>query len=122
MSTFTNISNELTIKTNGTSLQGFLHNVSYALLLNTFGEHNLGDEYKVDAEWDLEFSDGTIATIYNYKDGPNYNNGRGDVEDISTWHVGGKNESAVELVGKILNIGHQPLSVVGSSYSVAGKL
>lgn len=74
----------------GTSLQGIL-NISYGEIVAKLGEPTSdGDGYKVDAEWTLEFEDGTIATIYNYKTGPNYN-GSGDwnVEDIRAWHIGG---------------------------------
>ena len=48
------------------------------------------DEYKTDVNWGLEFEDGTIATIYNWKNGKNYCGERGlPVEDITEWHIGG---------------------------------
>ena len=55
----------------GTCLQGYI-DANYADLCEKLGAHSNGDEYKVDAEWVLRFSDGTIATVYNYKDGKNY--------------------------------------------------
>ena len=75
---------------NGTCLQGYI-NTSYRDLVECFGEpHCDGDGYKVDAEWMLRFEDGTVATIYNWKDGKNYCGEDGlAVEDITEWHIGG---------------------------------
>lgn len=86
-----------------TSRQGEV-DISYAELVEKLGEPSSdGDGYKVDAEWALEFEDGTIATIYNYKTGPNYN---GDdyckVEDIRDWHIGGRDKRAVQMVEALL--------------------
>ena len=83
----------------GGSLQGYV-DASYATLVEVFGEpHSDGDGYKVDAEWDLMFENGTHARIYNYKDGTNYNGSDGNaVEDITDWHVGGTTEDAVTVV------------------------
>ena len=86
----------------GTCLQGYI-DANYADLCEKLGPHSNGDEYKVDAEWVLRFSDGTIATVYNYKDGKNYCGEDGlDVDDITEWHVGGRSQRAVELVQKLL--------------------
>ncbi len=84
----------------GTSLLGYL-DISYAELVEKLGEPTSdGDECKVDAEWGLAFEDGTVATIYNYKDGPN--SGGGCVEDIRDWHIGGRNKCAVKLVHELI--------------------
>ena len=82
-----------------TSLQGYIK-TSYRDLVNCFGEPTSdGDGYKVDAEWELTFEDGTVATIYNWKDGRNYCGADGlPVEQITDWHVGGKSTRAVRLV------------------------
>jgi hypothetical protein len=115
----TKVSNELTSDDwcmrptddiNWTSLKGEI-DISYAELVEVFGEpHGVGDEYKVDAEWAFEFnikeedSDRlVVATIYNYKDGKNYNGAEGlDVEDIRDWHIGGRSPLAVELIKKTI--------------------
>ena len=82
----------------GTCLQGHVA-ANYADLVAVFGEPGPGDGYKVDAEWVLLFEDGTVATVYNYKDGRNYEGADGlDVQDITDWHVGGRSARAVELV------------------------
>lgn len=96
-------------KTNGTCLQGYIA-ADYKDLVNLFGEPGIGDEYKIDAEWCLEFADGTIATIYNWKDGKNYNGDEGKaVDEITEWHIGGKSDRAVmavqEVVGTEIQIG-----------------
>ena len=84
------------IDLSGTCLMGHL-DADYQLLVEKLGEpHYNGDAYKTDAEWDIEFEDGTVATIYNWKDGKNYCGDEGlPIEDISEWHVGG-NYSCVE--------------------------
>lgn len=88
-----------TTATNGSHLQGYV-DVSYQRLVEVFGPpHSEGDAYKSDAQWSLEFEDGTIATIYNYKDGKNYNGRTGTPSTwITEWHVGGFTPKALELV------------------------
>lgn len=87
-------------KINGSSLRGHL-DVSYDTLVAVFGEpHSDGDAYKVQAEWELEFEDGTVATIYDYKQGDAYNGpGQGTPpERVTDWHVGGFNADAFRYV------------------------
>lgn len=88
---------------NGTSLQGYI-DCDYETLCNVFGkETSDGDGYKVDAQWELEFSDGTVATIYNWKNGKNYDEDDGlEVSEITDWHIGGHDKQAVANVGKLL--------------------
>lgn len=75
---------------NGTHLQGYI-TADYDELTAVFGEPTSdGDGYKVDAEWDLVFADGTVATIYNWKNGHNYLGEEGlPPECITRWHIGG---------------------------------
>jgi hypothetical protein len=89
---------------NGTSLQGYI-NANYVELLEAFGEPTDGDGYKVDAEWVIVGDDGTVATIYNWKDGRNYCGRDGmAVWDIRNWHIGGHSQDAVDLVHESLNL------------------
>jgi len=82
-------------KATGTSLQGYVK-VSYSKLVRTLGKPLKGDGYKVDAEWVLQASDGTIATIYNYKTGKNYLGEAGKpVSKITKWHIGGNSPKAL---------------------------
>ena len=80
---------------NGTHLQGHV-NTTYDRLVEVFGkEHSKGDGYKVQAEWVLKFADGTIATIYDYKEGKNYcgNHGKSK-QHVTDWHIGGSHPLA----------------------------
>jgi hypothetical protein len=87
----------VTTKINGTHRQGEV-NESYARLVEVFGPPGPGDGYKQDAQWIIE-QDGVVATIYNYKDGPNYCGESGDpVHEIRDWHIGGHTSAAVALV------------------------
>lgn len=92
------------IMSNGTSFQGNIDE-SYQKLKKVFGPANSnGDGHKVDVEWILQFEDGTIATIYNYKNGRNYLGSEGlPKTKIEDWHVGGYSEKAVTNVKKVLN-------------------
>lgn len=86
------------INTNMTHLQGCI-TATYAQLVGTFGEplpEGKFDDYKSDAEWLVQFDDGTVATIYNWKNGINYCGSEEGTptQDITDWHIGGKSEKA----------------------------
>ena len=88
---------EATENVGGTSLQGYIK-APYEKLLEVFGAPNskLCDNYKTDVEWAFEFADGTIATLYNWKNGKNYLGDEGlELNDIYEWNVGGFNDKAV---------------------------
>ena len=89
---------EKTTNVGGTFLRGYIK-ASYEQLVKTFGEpHDPdGDNYKTDVEWAFEFADGTIATLYNWKNGKNYlGEAEGlELNDIYEWHVGGFSDKAV---------------------------
>ena len=76
---------------NGTSLQGFVE-TTYEELVDIFGEPSLTytpeELEKTQAEWWLLFSDGTIATIYDWK---RYNS---PVEGCTEWNIGGMDNDA----------------------------
>ena len=85
---------------NMTSLQGYIK-CDYKTLVEVFGEPDPhADGYKVDREWVLKFGDGTVATVYNWKNGKNYLGPQQGLEpeEIKEWHVGGKSKMAVTLV------------------------
>jgi antitoxin component YwqK of YwqJK toxin-antitoxin module len=86
-----------------TCLQGYIV-ASYDRLVELFGEPTEGDGYKVDAEWIVEFEDGTVATIYNWKNGRNYCGHEGyPIELITDWNIGGYKKQAVRLVDDVLS-------------------
>ena len=96
--------NDDSVSTCGTCLQGEI-DISYDELFEKLGNPVAGDGYKVDAEWVLKFEDGTVATIYNYKDGKNYNGEHGlETQDIRNWHIGGGNDKSLENVCDLLGI------------------
>lgn len=95
--------NDKDINYNMSCLQGYI-TADYERLVELFGEPTVGDEYKVDAVWIVEFEDGTVATMYNWKNGRNYLGHEGDpVEVITRWNVGGFNKRAVRLVEDVLD-------------------
>ena len=89
----------------GTCLQGEI-NATYAELCDLFGSPTVfhGSGCKSDAQWNIDF-DGTVATIYNYKDGPNYCGVAGTpVTEIKRWHVGGHKAAAYDAVKIALDL------------------
>ena len=96
--------NDKYVITDGTSFRGEI-DCSYKTLLNIFGKPSKEyDGYKSDAEWQIEFSDGMVVTIYNYKDGVNYNGEDGiPTEKLTDWHIGGKDSICVDRIKSIVD-------------------
>ena len=91
------------IEVGGTHLQGYI-NCTYDDITEAFGYPTDGDQYKVDAEWQIVFEDGTRATIYNWKNGKNYLGDQGlNLCDMKSWHIGGYNDRALERVQDAIN-------------------
>lgn len=80
------------IDINMTHLLGYVE-VSYNKLVEVFGEPMLNTSSKTDASWDIEFSDGKVASIYCWK-----NYGVQKIENITDWNIGGHDESVVERI------------------------
>ena len=74
---------------NGTGLQGYMP-ARYKELVAVFGEPEGGGD-KTTVEWCLAFEDGTVATIYDWKEceTPMYK---------YNWHIGGMSKLAVARV------------------------
>ena len=87
-----------TVDSGGTSLMGCL-NTSFVNLVKVFGKPNFDDisgDDKVKIEWDIKFSNGTVATIYDWK---NYTMSNDKVKKTEKeWHIGGKSDDAVLMV------------------------
>lgn len=96
--------NDDSINTNGTHLQGYI-NCSYDDLTSVLGYplESGFDDYKSDAEWDIQFEDGMVATIYNWKNGKNYCGEDGlNLCDMTQWNVGGRSKEVVERVMSLI--------------------
>ena len=91
-------------KASGTSYMGSVK-TTYNRLVEIFGEPHLRDGDKTTAEWVLEFQDGTIATIYDWKlsETPTYE---------YNWHVGGFSKDAVDKVNIWVNFRPVPPGVL----------
>ena len=82
--------NDPTVSINGTCLQGYIE-TTYEELVKVFGKPTELEGDKVTREWILQFSYGTVATIYDWK----------QLEtpmEYYPWHIGGMSQRAVELV------------------------
>ena len=72
----------------GTCLQGTI-NTSYDRLVELFGQPTQVEaDGKVQVEWALKFTDGTLATIYDWKENQ-------VPEGVTEWHVGGHTQHAL---------------------------
>lgn len=91
----------------GTSLQGYAP-FSYARIVEVFGEP---DPTPWDGDsaftWRITFEDGTVASIYDYKDSSVYDERLPSPEqmkrDFMMWHIGGKGWPAVQHVIQALS-------------------
>lgn len=74
-------------------------NAPYKSLVKLLGLPNIiGDECKTDAEWEIEVN-GKVMTIYNYKDGKNYNGKSGiATSKLTDWHIGGNEDLDAEII------------------------
>ena len=82
---------------NGSHLQGYIE-ISYANLVCVLGEPEMMDD-KVQVQWDLKFSDGTIVSIYDWKSTQN-------PADITLWHIGGHSKEALKKVKTLFLSSH----------------
>ena len=84
-------------KFQSSSLSAYIF-VDYKKIVRLLGKPNaIGDTYKVDAEWEFEMN-GKRMTIYNYKDGKNYNGRNGlAVSKITEWHIGSSDDVTEEV-------------------------
>ena len=75
---------------NGTCLQGYIE-TTYDELVKVFGKPTEFEGDKVTVEWTIQFSDGTVASIYDWKlsETP---------MGVYRWHIGGRSQRAVDLV------------------------
>ena len=99
-------------ETSGTFLQGYIHTTK-AELTKTFGEPtSFGEGDKVTIEWGIRFSDGTVATVYDWK----RERSPLDNEEMN-FNIGGFDSRAVELVEKSLS----NKNPIGRSLFVEGR-
>ena len=91
--------NDGNINVNGTCLQGYVHGPGQKLV-EQFGEPLLGyPDDKVEYEWNLlvESDSGYVpVTIYAWK-----NYGEKSFDQLTLWHVGGKNKEVLDLLREL---------------------
>ncbi len=78
---------------------------SFDRLVGLFGPPGPGSsDHKTDVEWDILFDDGTMAWVYNWKNGRAYLGDAGKLpSQITSWHVGGKGLKCLEHVQAVLD-------------------
>jgi hypothetical protein len=88
--------NKPNINTNGTSLQGYV-TTTYSFLVDKLGEPISDNADKVTCYWDIEFKDGSVACIYDWKT-------ESTPMESYDWHIGGKSPTIVEKIEDLLGI------------------
>lgn len=88
-----------TIDTNMSHLQGFI-TAHYSELIDSFGEPLPRQDGKTRAEWHVEFGDGTVAAIYDWKT-------EEPLGSLQRWNIGGFKPEAVELVELAIETNHR---------------
>jgi hypothetical protein len=87
--------NDQSVNVNGTSLQGYVR-TTLADLETKLGQAQDGCD-KTTAEWYLQFEDGSVATIYDWKTDST-------PLGLYDWHIGGHDPSVVDKVGEALKM------------------
>ena len=106
----------------GTYLMGYI-DIEYAKLVSLLGEPTDADGHKVDAQWEIQFEDGLVATIYNWKNGKNYKGDEGlEVTEIIDWHIGGLKKEVVDRVHQIFASETKPVLEIPGNYTKKEKL
>jgi predicted dehydrogenase len=89
--------NDIDTNVDGTSYKGSIV-TDYKTLVRFFGDPNPGSaDGKTTCEWVLEFEDGTVATIHDWKSGS-------VPTEKYKWSIGGRESRAVEYIEQITNI------------------
>ena len=88
--------NSSKVSINGTCLQGYIE-TTYDELVSVFGEPTTLKGDKVTVEWKIQFSDGTVASIYDWKlsETP---------KEYYPWHIGGCTRNAVNYINKCMPV------------------
>ena len=88
-------------KTNGTSFSGLTFEATTNQIIDAVGEPDYrgGADDKVTRDWSLELEDGTIFTIYDWKEYCDF-----DDDEAVYWHIGTKwdDKEAADKVEKAL--------------------
>ena len=88
----------------GTSFFGTIFPASVNQLVKAIGEpmheENTGED-KTNFEWDMELEDGTVFSIYDWKEYRSIS-----LDEVIDWHIGGKNGDstvkALEQLSKLI--------------------
>ena len=96
------------INASGTSLQGYVVTTQRDLI-DTFGEPIRFEEDadKTTLEWIIEFKNGEIATIYDWK---RYELGTPGLDEVCEYHIGGNSRDVVSLVKEAMHPNFKVLS------------
>jgi len=85
----------------GSCLKGYL-TATRRKIESVFGSPlEFGEGDKVTTEWVVEFEDGTIATIYDWK---RYEDGAPELDENCVWNIGGYSMDAVKALKKALGV------------------
>lgn len=85
--------------TNGTSFHNQTIIASLNAMVKVFGEPEYWDDEKVTCEWQFELQDGTVFTIYDWKESSSPTN---HPDSVIEWHIGSMDRLNPEQYTQIL--------------------
>lgn len=91
--------NQAHVETHLTMLQGSIQ-ATREQMIKAFGLPIQSSSSRVINDWKIQFADGTVATIYDWKTEPFPD------DQPYTWRVGGKTHRAVELIHQAFRKAH----------------
>lgn len=91
--------NEATVNDHGVMLQGGIQ-ATRAQMVKAFGAPRQGVNSRVVNDWKLQFADGTVAYLYDWKSEPFPD------DEPYNWRIGGVTHRAVELVHRAFREAH----------------
>lgn len=91
--------NQAAVNDHLTMLQGTIQ-ATREQMIKTFGTPRQGPSSRVVNDWKIQFADGTVATIYDWKSEPFPD------DEPYTWRVGGHSRRAAELVHQAFRDAH----------------
>jgi len=92
-------------------------------LTSVFGEptqqsYEFGE--KSDCEWVIEWDDGMVGTIYNWKNGKSYMGEDGlEIQDITDWCIGGHQDTVVDRINNLLTAELSDQGFIDQIYQIA---
>lgn len=80
-------------------------NATYDELVGLFGPPtSKGDNYKTEAQWDVDLTRGHPVSIYNYKNSRSYDSKKPLIHKVTEWSVQAKDSGAIDWLRGMIGV------------------